>query len=137
MTIGKVKETPSWPEAVSELPAVPKPLDLEGLPPPPLTGDSDAMDKWRDFIVDLCEARGEARGGQEGRREGEARGEARGRQEGLREGQLRLIVQLLEAKFGPLSAEMLAELQNGTQEALDTWAKRLLTAASLDEVFLG
>jgi predicted nucleotidyltransferase/HEPN domain-containing protein len=148
-------ETIVSPEAVSELPEVPQPLDLEGLPEPPLTDDPEAMDKWRNLIVELCEvrgrqeglregeARGEARGRQEGLREGEARGrqeglregEARGRQEGMREERQRLITQLLETKFGALPADVLSKLQHGSQEELDEWGKRLLTAASLDEVF--
>jgi HEPN domain-containing protein len=128
-------ETIVSPEAVSELPEVPQPLNLEGLPEPPLTDDAEAMDKWRDLIVALSEARGRKEGHQEGLREGEEKGH----QEGLREGEAkerqRLVTQLFEAKFGPLSAETLAKLQKGTPEELDTWAKRLLTAASLDEVF--
>ncbi len=129
-------ETIVSPEAVSELPEVPKPLNLEGLPEPPLTDDSEAMDKWRDLIVALSEARGHKEGLREGEARGLERGVTQGREEGLREGQQRLIAQQLEAKFGPLSAETLSKLQDGTQEELDTWAKRLLTAASLDEVFL-
>ena len=136
-------ETIVTPEAVSELPEVPRPLDLEGLPEPPLTGDSEAMDKWRNLIVEMSEARGR----QEGLREGEARGlregEARGRQEGIREGRQegireerqRLITQQLETKFGALPADVLSKLQHGSQEELDEWGKRLLTATSLDEVF--
>ncbi len=118
------------PEAVSEqLPMPPEPTDIDAFPPPPDRNDAEAVNVWMTALIEKCELRGRNAGLREGK--------ARGRKEGLREGQQRLIAQLLEAKFGPLSAEMLAELQNGTQEALDTWAKRLLTAASLDEVFLG
>ena len=74
------------------------------------------MEKWTSLIVELSEDRG--------------------RQEGLREGRRRVIIQLLETKFGaPLPAEKRSQLQHGTDEELDEWAKRLLTAASLDDVF--
>ena len=111
------------PEAVSKLPEVLESVDIAGLPAPPLTDDFEAMEKWRGLIVSLSDAQGRRQGRQEGLREGEAKGRQH------------LIAQLLEAKFGALSADTLSKLQHGTLEELDAWANRLLTAASLDEVF--
>jgi len=116
------------PERVTELPEPPRATDLEGLPEPPPLDDPEAMEKWTSLIVELSEDRGRQEGLREGRQEGLREGEARGRR--------RLILQQLETKFGaPLPAEKRSQLQHGTDEELDEWAKRLLTAASLEDVF--
>jgi flagellar biosynthesis/type III secretory pathway protein FliH len=86
------------------------------------------MEKWTSLIVELSEDRGHQKGQREGRQEGLREGEVKGRQ--------RVIIQQLETKFGaPLPAEKRSQLQHGTDEELDEWATRLLTAASLDDVF--
>jgi HEPN domain-containing protein len=132
-------------EAVSELPEPPKEADIEGLPEPPSLDEPEAMERWRKAIVELREERGR----EEGRMEGRQEGRIEGRQEGLREGETigeergrmeghrHLITRLLETRFGPLPEDKMFRLQSGTAEELDAWAERLLTAASLDEVFRG
>ena len=62
---------------------------------------------------------------------GEARGEARGKAEG----RAAMLIDLLETKFGPLSTELHDLVVTGSPEDVSTWSRRVLFAASLDEVF--
>ena len=64
------------------------------------------------------------------RKEGEARGEARGRQEGQRA----LLARLLRARFGEVPERPLERVNAATDEQLERWAERVLTAGSLEEV---
>jgi predicted transposase YdaD len=61
---------------------------------------------------------------------GEARGEARGELHGRRA----LLQRQLMLRFGPLSERAILRVQAADVPTLDTWAERVLTAASLDEV---
>jgi predicted transposase/invertase (TIGR01784 family) len=71
---------------------------------------------------------------------GEARGEAKGRSEGKAEGKAEaaraLVARQLERKFGPLGPEQWALLESATMEQLEHYSDTLLTASSLDEVFV-
>jgi flagellar biosynthesis/type III secretory pathway protein FliH len=60
-----------------------------------------------------------------------ATAERRGREEGQR----RLVRRQLETKFGVLDATLVARLAAADLATLDRYAERLLTAASLDDVF--
>lgn len=55
---------------------------------------------------------------------GEAKGRRRGRKEGRVEGRIELLLEQLGAR-----------VQSASSEELVTWAKRVLTARTLDEVF--
>jgi hypothetical protein len=46
-----------------------------------------------------------------------------------------MLVKLLGLRFGTLDEATLAQVERGTEEELDGWAERVLTAASLGEVF--
>ena len=70
---------------------------------------------------------------QRGKVLGEAQGEARGELQGRR-GMLR---KLLTLRFGPLPTEATARLDAADVAALDTWAERVLTAATLEDVLAG
>ncbi|MET9212134.1 MULTISPECIES: RpnC/YadD family protein [Actinomycetes] len=61
------------------------------------------------------------------RAEGEARGEARGRAE--------ILVEQLIEKFGTVPAELSARVRTADLDRLRLWARRVLTADTLDEVF--
>lgn len=61
----------------------------------------------------------------------ERRGEARGQIHGA----VLLLRDLLEQRFGPLSPEVTERLQAADLDRLRTWAERVITAGSLDEVF--
>nr|VFJ92410.1 MAG: conserved hypothetical protein (putative transposase or invertase) [Candidatus Kentron sp. LFY] len=64
---------------------------------------------------------------QEGRQEG--------RQEGLLEGEAKLLLGLLSHRFQPLPNEITERIHGANPNAIETWAKRVLDAKSLDEVF--
>jgi hypothetical protein len=61
----------------------------------------------------------------------ERRGEARGQIHGA----VLLLRDLLEQRFGPLSPEVTERLQAADLDRLRTWAERVITAGSLEEVF--
>jgi flagellar biosynthesis/type III secretory pathway protein FliH len=63
-----------------------------------------------------------------------AQGKAEGQAQGKAEGQAALFMKLLALKFGTLTAETTARVQQASAEELDRWAERLLNAASLDDV---
>jgi predicted transposase/invertase (TIGR01784 family) len=55
--------------------------------------------------------------------------------EGQAEGQAALIIEQLESKFGPLDPGIESRVSSATSKELSRWAVRLLTAASVAEVF--
>jgi hypothetical protein len=55
----------------------------------------------------------------------------------IQQGQVKLLRKLLEERFGPLSEPTLKRLEAAGDEDLDRWARRVLTAGTLDEVFEG
>ena len=61
------------------------------------------------------------------RAEGRAEGEARGKAE--------LLLKLLGLRFGTTSEPTRAQVEAATVEQLDSWAERVLTAKTLEEIF--
>ena len=72
----------------------------------------------------------------EGMAQGIAIGEAKGRAEGKAEAARALVARQLERKFGPLGPEQWALLESATMEQLEHYSDTLLTASSLNEVFV-
>ena len=70
----------------------------------------------------------------EGRQEGRLEGRQEGHQEGRLEGQRNMLRVLLTERFGALPETAEARIAQATAEDLDTWMRRVLTAASLTEV---
>lgn len=62
-------------------------------------------------------------------------GEERGRKEGRKEGQAELLVRQLELRFVNLPEGISEHVQQASDTDLTRWAERVITAASLDEVF--
>jgi len=54
---------------------------------------------------------------------------------GRTEGQTSLLIRLLHTKFGDLSPVFERQLQEATQDQLEHWADRVLTAETLEQVF--
>lgn len=46
-----------------------------------------------------------------------------------------MLIKQLTLKYGPLTADTSERVQQATAEELDRWAERVLSAASLDDVF--
>jgi predicted transposase/invertase (TIGR01784 family) len=75
-------------------------------------------------IAEMFEERGWEKGRQEGR------------QEGLLVGERNLLLRMLRRRFGEVTPVALARITTADQPALERWAEQLLTAATLDEVFV-
>lgn len=58
-----------------------------------------------------------------------------GVQQGVQQGQRELLEMLLREKFGKLAQPVLARLSAATADELQTWAKRLVSAKRIDDVF--
>lgn len=76
----------------------------------------------------------EAKGIAIGEAKGEAKGEARGIAIGEVRGEAKLLVKLLENKFGPLETHIRESVYRLDRETLEKCADRLLQASSLQEV---
>ena len=59
---------------------------------------------------------------------------AEGRAEGRAERQVELVLRLLASRFGPLPDEAVERVRHASSEEIDSFAERVLAAASLDEV---
>jgi hypothetical protein len=72
---------------------------------------------------------------QEGREEGRKAGRQEGPEEGQKKGEARMLVRLLELRFGPLDETARAKLDGADADTLLRWGERVLTAQALGEVF--
>jgi hypothetical protein len=64
-------------------------------------------------------------------------GERKGRREGRVEGHSELLLKLLRVRFGELPEGIAKRVATAALDQIDRWGERVLTAASLDEVFAG
>ncbi len=69
------------------------------------------------------------------REEGVQQGMQQGVQQGVQQGQAKLLIRLLNHRFGPLPDDVHQRLEQATTEEIDVWAGRVLEANSLDQVF--
>lgn len=68
--------------------------------------------------------------------EGIEQGMQQGMQQGIQQGREDILLPLLQAKFGTaVTDSVTSRLQHATSEQAQTWARRILDAESLDEVF--
>ncbi|MFM8331268.1 MAG: DUF4351 domain-containing protein [Candidatus Methylumidiphilus sp.] len=77
---------------------------------------------------------GRQEGRQEGKREGMQEGRREGIQEGLQQGEARILLRLLERKFGPLPKPVADQVLSADADTLLSWSERVLTAATLEDV---
>ena len=68
---------------------------------------------------------------QEGRQEGEQKGEQKGRLAAARE----MLLDLATDKFGPIPASFQERIAGADLAAVQLWSRRLIRAATLDEIF--
>ncbi|WP_349646011.1 DUF4351 domain-containing protein [Candidatus Parabeggiatoa sp. HSG14] len=71
---------------------------------------------------------------EQSKEEGHKEGHKEGRKEGHKEGEARLLIRLLEDKFGSLSAEAQAVIYRLSETSLLECLKRSLTAKTVQEV---
>jgi hypothetical protein len=76
-------------------------------------------------------ARGERRGRDKGRQEGREEGREQGREEATRD----LLLDMLEDRFGAPPPALCEKIAGARTADLRRWARRLLRANTLDEVF--
>ena len=62
-------------------------------------------------------------------------GRLEGRQEGQREGRVATLLTLMEQRFGQLPAAVVQRVENATSVELEQWTLRLLTSATLGDLF--
>ena len=77
------------------------------------------------------QAEGREQGREQGRQQGREQGRAEGLAQGLTEGRAELITKLLDARFGPLSADTRARIAAASIAELDAIGERLLNAKTL------
>ena len=59
----------------------------------------------------------------------------RGLQQGMQQGALQVLTRLLEKKFGPLSQNFIARLDQADDEQIFLWSERILTAEKINDIF--
>jgi hypothetical protein len=59
----------------------------------------------------------------------------KGREKGRLEGERRLLLRQLRVRFGNVTPEVEARIGSASEAELETWSERVLTVASLDEIF--
>jgi hypothetical protein len=84
-------------------------------------------------LIRQLEEEGRAKGLAEGLAEGRAKGRAEGRAEHARD----LLLRQLRARFGEIPASVAERVHAAELAELDRWAERVVTAATVDEVFVG
>lgn len=92
-----------------------EPLTLEGFE----TMLADSIDRWN----------------RELREKSIREGLQEGLEKGTRQGEARVLLRLLQRKFGPLASGVEERILSADGDRILAWADRVLTAASLDEVF--
>lgn len=71
----------------------------------------------------------------EARRKGREEGREEGRAEGRYQGRAELLLRLLAARFGPVTAAVEARISSGSATDLERWAVAVLTAGTIEQVF--
>jgi predicted transposase/invertase (TIGR01784 family) len=99
-----------------------------------------SLEEFRDMLADRIEVWSKGlldRGRKEGRNEGRKEGRKEGQREGRREGEARLLLRLLERKFGTLDPATRERVESADARQLLAWGERILEAGRLEDVFEG
>ncbi|WP_280301294.1 DUF4351 domain-containing protein [Nocardia neocaledoniensis] len=56
------------------------------------------------------------------------------RAEGSADGQVKVLLRLMTQKFGPVPARVVTAMRGASEDQLDIWTGRLLSAKSLDDL---
>ena len=62
-------------------------------------------------------------------------GEVKGKAEGEATGMVKILLRLLERRFGPLPSSARSRVAKASADELDVWADQVLDASSLEEMF--
>ena len=63
------------------------------------------------------------------------KGMQKGMEKGIEKGRAQILLDLLTHRFGPLPKAIVARIESGPSTDIDRWARRVLEAGTLDEVF--
>jgi len=88
---------------------------------------AEKLELWREEFIE--------EGRREGRQEGRLQGLVEGEQRGLRAGEARVLLRLVEKKFGTVPPEVRERIDRASADDLLRWGERLLAASRLDEMF--
>ena len=107
--------------------------------PAAVVGRIQTLEDFPMLVENILEwkANAQMEGREEGRKEGRQEGRQEGEQIGIRKGELTLLRRQLEYKFGALPEVTVDRLERADVDQLLEWGKRILTASSLDELFVG
>ncbi len=86
-------------------------------------------------IMETFASRFEKRGIQKGFEKGLQQGLQQGIQHGKRQGEAEVLLRLLERKFGSLPQTLRQRIETADADTLLSWAERVLTATTIQEVF--
>ncbi|MEF8729704.1 MAG: DUF4351 domain-containing protein [Accumulibacter sp.] len=106
-----------------------------------LTGDqlrqvvTDTLSGGGELMLTIAE-RWEQQAMERGIEKGIKKGIERGMEKGIEQGEARLLKQLLTWRFGALPPWVESQLAGAEPERLEAWAKRVLDAQNLDDVFV-
>ncbi len=114
------------------------PAKLPGIALPDATDLNEVNTMLAERVVEWTEqgkAEGRGEGRVEGREEGREEWLVEVREGGLVEGEAIFLARQLEIKYGPLNQAIKTKLSAADAEQLLLWGERVLTAASLEEIF--
>ena len=89
------------------------------------------MGTWTQSYLD----RGKAEGLTQGRTEGRTEGLTKGLSQGHIEAEAKILVSLLEKRFGSLPPQLRKRIFSADVPTLDKWVERVLDAPDLESVF--
>lgn len=92
---------------------------------------ADRFDQW----AQQHEQKGMQAGMQAGLQAGMQKGIEQGIEKGIEKGEALVLQKLLIKRFGPLPADLSAQIGAATAAQIDVWVDRVLDAQNLDEVF--
>ncbi len=74
---------------------------------------------------------------EEGKQKGIIEGKIEGIEIGVVKGEIKLLMRLLERRFGSLSNDLKDRVTKADADTVELWGDRVLDASSLDDVFKG
>jgi flagellar biosynthesis/type III secretory pathway protein FliH len=78
----------------------------------------------------------EQRGVQQGIQQGMQQGIQQGMQQGMQQGEAALLLRQIESRFGTVPFSYIQRIRSANSETLLAWGSNILTAKTLDDVFV-